>query len=46
MNEISSALRVANTAMKTVKAIDIAKKTVITASVVLCGALIIKFWRK
>lgn len=46
MNEISNALKVANTAIKTVKAIDIAKKTVVAASALICGALIIKFWRK
>lgn len=46
MNEITSALRVANTAFKTVKIIDIVKKVVIGAAALLCGFFVLRFWRK
>lgn len=46
MNEITNALRVANTAIKTVKTIDVVKKTVIAAAAVSCGVLLIRFFRK
>ena len=43
MNEITSALRVANTAIKTVRIIDAIKKTVVVASVISCGFLAFRF---
>ena len=46
MNEITNALKVANVAMKTVKTIDIVKKTVVAAAAVSCGILVIRFFRK
>lgn len=46
MNEITNALRVANAAVKTVKTIDILKKTVVAAAAVSCGILVIRFFRK
>lgn len=46
MNEITNALKVANAAMKTVKTIDIVKKTVVAAAAVSCGILVIRFFRK
>ncbi len=46
MNEITSALKVANAAMKTVKTIDVIKKTVIAAAAVSCGIFVLKFIRK
>ncbi len=46
MNEITNALRVANTAFKAVKTIDIVKKTVIAVAAVSCGVFVIRFFRK
>lgn len=46
MNEITNALKVANAAMKTVRTIDIVKKTVIAAAAVSCGFFVLKFFRK
>ena len=46
MNEITSALRVANAAFKTVRIIDAVKKTVAVGAVVVCGVLIFRFSRK
>ncbi len=46
MNEITNALKVANTAIKTVRTIDIVKKTVIAAAAVSCGFFVIRFFRK
>lgn len=46
MNEITSALRVVNTAFKTVRIIDIVKKIVVATAAVLCGVFAIRFWRK
>ena len=46
MNEITNAFKVANAAMKTVKTIDILKKTVIAAAAVSCGIFVLKFFRK
>lgn len=46
MNEITSALRVANTAFKTVRIIDIVKKVIVAAAVMLCGVFMLRFWRK
>lgn len=46
MNEISSALKVANAAFRTVRIIDAVKKTVAVGAVVTCGILIFRFSRK
>lgn len=46
MNEITNALKVANAAIKTVKTIDIVKKTVIAVAAVGCGIFVIRFFRK
>lgn len=46
MNEITNALRIANTAVKTVKAIDVAKKVIIASAAVSCCLFAVKFWRK
>lgn len=45
MNELAGAIRVAYTAFKTVRIIDIIKKIVITAAVAICGILALKFGR-
>lgn len=46
MNEITSALRVVNTAFKTIRVIDIVKKIVVASAAVLCCVFTIRFWRK
>lgn len=46
MNELTSALRVADTAVKTVKAMDFAKKVIIASTAVTCCIFAVKFWRK
>ena len=46
MNEITSALRVVNTAFKTVRIIDIVKKIVVASATMLCCVFAIRFWRK
>jgi hypothetical protein len=46
MNEITSALRIVNTAMKTVRVMDITKKVVVTAAVLGCCVFAVKYWRK
>ena len=43
MNELTGAIRVAYTAFKTVRIIDIIKKIVIAAAVAICGILALKF---
>lgn len=45
MNEITSALKVANVAFKTVRVMNFAKKAVAAGAVVVCGWLAFKFWR-
>lgn len=45
MNEITNALKVANVAVKTVKAMDFAKKAVVAGAAVACCCLAFKFWR-
>lgn len=42
MNEISQALKVINTTVKTVKTIDFIKKAVISASVIACCVITVK----
>lgn len=46
MNEISSALRVVNTTVKAVKAIDIVRKLVISAAAAMCCFFVIRLWRR
>ncbi len=46
MNEITSALKVADTAVKTVRIIDIVKKLVIVSAAMSCGVLAVRFLRK
>lgn len=46
MNEITNALRVANTAFKTVRIIDIVKKLIIAAAAMSCGVFVLRFFRK
>lgn len=46
MNELTNAIKVANTAFRTVRVIDVAKKAVIAAAAVSCGVLVFKFFRK
>lgn len=45
MNELSSAIRVANAAFKTVRIMNVAKKAVAAGAVVACCCLAVKFWR-
>ena len=45
MNELSNALRIANVAFKTVKAMSVAKKVVAVGATVACCCLAVKFWR-
>lgn len=45
MNEITNAIRVANVAVKTIKAMDFAKKAVVAGAAVACCCLALKFWR-
>lgn len=45
MNELSSAIRVANAAFKTVRVMNVAKKAVAVGAVVACCCLAVKFWR-
>lgn len=45
MNELTGAIRVAYTAFKTVRIIDIIKKIVIAAAVAICGILALKYGR-
>lgn len=46
MNEITSALRVVSTAVKTVRVIDVIKKIVVASAAGLCCVFAIKLWRK
>ncbi|MGN0543899.1 MAG: hypothetical protein ACI4JG_10675 [Acutalibacteraceae bacterium] len=46
MNDITKAIRVANTAFKTVRIIDILKRIVIAAAALFCGLLALRFWRR
>lgn len=45
MDEITSAVRVANAAFKTVKIMDIAKKAVVVSAAVACCVFAAKYWR-
>lgn len=45
MNEITNALKVANTAIKTVRIIDIVKKIVIAGAAVSCGVLVVRLFK-
>lgn len=46
MNEITSALKVVNTAVKTVRIIDFVKKIIVASAAMLCCVFAIKLWRK
>ena len=46
MNEITSALKIVNTAIKTVRVIDITKKVVITAAVLGCCVFAVRFRKR
>lgn len=45
MNELTNALRVANAAFKTVKAMEFAKKAVVAGAAVACCCFAFRFWR-
>ncbi|MBR3781407.1 MAG: hypothetical protein IKK63_09435 [Clostridia bacterium] len=46
MNEITKALRIADTAIRTVRIIDVVKKGIISVSAVLCLLFAFRFFRK
>ena len=46
MNEITNALKVANTAIKTVRIIDIFKKVVIGFAALICCVFALRFFKK
>ncbi len=46
MNEITYALRAVNTAIKTVKIVDLIKKTTIVISIIVCCVSALRFFRK
>lgn len=46
MNEITRALRIADTAFKTVRIIDVVKKAVISFAAVACCVFAFRFFRK
>ena len=46
MNELTKALRVANTTLRMVKIIEIVKKSVITLAAVMCCVFAFRFFRK
>ncbi|MBO5410238.1 MAG: hypothetical protein J6A60_03150 [Clostridia bacterium] len=46
MNELNNALRVVNTSLKTVRLLEIVKKTVILGAVAVCGIYALKMMRK
>lgn len=46
MNELTKALRFADTALKTVRVIDIIKKAVISFAAVMCCVFVFRFFRK
>jgi hypothetical protein len=46
MNEIASALRVMNTAVKTVRIIEIIKKATVLSAAITCCVFVFKFFRK
>lgn len=46
MNEIANALKVMNTAVKTVKVIDVVRKATISAAVAACCVIAVRFIRK
>lgn len=45
MNEITNALKVANTAVRTVRIIDVIKKLVIAGAAVSCGVLVVRLFK-
>ncbi len=46
MNELSNALRVVNTSFKTVRLLEMFKKTVIFGAFAVCGIYVLKMMRK
>ncbi len=46
MNELTKALKVANTTLRMVKIIDVIKKSVITFATVMCCVFAFRFFRK
>lgn len=46
MNEITNALRVVNTAFKTVRIMDIIKRIVVAFAALMCCIFAVRFWRK
>ena len=46
MNELTKALKIADTAFRTVRIIDIVKKAVITLAAVMCCVFAFRFFRK
>lgn len=46
MNELTRALRIADTAFKTVRIIDIVKKAVISLAALVCCVFAFRFFRK
>lgn len=46
MNELTKALRFADTAIKTVRVIDVIKKAVIFFAAIMCGVFVFRFFRK
>lgn len=46
MNEITNALRVVNTAFKTVRIMDIIKRIVVALAALMCCIFAVRFWRK
>lgn len=45
MNELTSALRIANAAFKTVRVMDIAKKAVVVSAAAACCVFAVRYWR-
>ena len=46
MDEITHAVKVANTAIKTVRIIDVVKQIVIAGAVVSCGVFVVRLFKK
>ena len=46
MNEITKALKIADTAIRTVRIIDVVKKGIITVAAVTCCLFAFRFFRK
>lgn len=46
MDEITNALKIADTAIKTVRIIDVVRKIVIAGAAVGCGVFVVRLFRK